>query len=247
MADNVSLSPGSGCGTIATDDDGIAQHQYVQIEFGGDGVFSKVAAGTPLPVGDDGGSLTVDGTVAATQSGTWTVGLSTGVNNIGDVDVLTLPAIPAGTNNIGDVDVLTLPAIPAGNNNIGDVDVVSVPGDPFGANADAASATGSISAKLRFIAATGVPVTNTPGVVQSGTWTVQPGNTANTTPWLVDPRGNVAHDGADSGNPVKVGAKAETSPKGITLVADGDRTDLYADADGIQMVKLATSNADLLS
>jgi hypothetical protein len=30
------------------------------------------------------------------------------------VDVLTLPAIPAGTNNIGDVDVLTLPAVTNG-------------------------------------------------------------------------------------------------------------------------------------
>jgi hypothetical protein len=63
-----------------------------------------------------------------------------------------IPALPAGTNNIGDVDVLTLPALPAGTNNIGDVDVLTVPADPFGANADAASATGSISAKLRAIA-----------------------------------------------------------------------------------------------
>lgn len=31
------------------------------------------AAGTPLPISDGGGSITVDGTVAATQSGTWTV------------------------------------------------------------------------------------------------------------------------------------------------------------------------------
>jgi hypothetical protein len=87
-----------------------------------------------------------------------------GNNNIGDVDVA---SIAAGDNNIGNVDVVTLPAIPAGNNNIGDVDVASiaagdnnignvdvltVPTDPFGANADAASATGSISAKLRGIA-----------------------------------------------------------------------------------------------
>lgn len=41
---------------------------------------------------------------------------------------------------------------PAGTNNIGDVDVLTVPTDPFGANADAASATGSLSAKLRAIA-----------------------------------------------------------------------------------------------
>lgn len=52
-------------------------------------------------------------------------------------------------------------ALPAGTNNIGDVDVLTVPTDPFGANADAASATGSISAKLRFIAATGIPITGT--------------------------------------------------------------------------------------
>jgi len=43
-------------------------------------------------------------------------------------------------------------ALPAGTNNIGDVDVLTVPTDPFGANADAASASGSISAKLRGIA-----------------------------------------------------------------------------------------------
>lgn len=51
-------------------------------------------------------------------------------------------ALPAGANNIGDVDVLTLPALAAGANVVG-------------------------------------------GVTQSGTWTVQPGNTPNTTPWLV--------------------------------------------------------------
>ncbi len=39
------------------------------------------------------------------------------------VDVITLPALPAGDNNIGDVDVAT---IAAGNNNIGDVDVASI-------------------------------------------------------------------------------------------------------------------------
>lgn len=66
-----------------------------------------------ISVDDNGGSLTVDGTVTAN--------LAAGTNNIGDVDVLTLPSIPAGTNNIGDVDVLTLPAIPAGTNSIGRV------------------------------------------------------------------------------------------------------------------------------
>ena len=95
-----------------------------------------------------------------------------------ELQVDVVAALPAGTNaigklaansgvDIGDVDVTS---IAAGDNNIGNVDIVTVPSDPFGANADAASATGSISAKLRFIAATGIPVTGTVAVTQSGTW-----------------------------------------------------------------------------
>lgn len=73
-------------------------------------------------------------------------------------------------------------ALPAGTNNIGDVDVLTVPADPFGANADAASATGSISAKLRFIAATGIPITGTVtvgshAVTNAGTFAVQESGT----------------------------------------------------------------------
>lgn len=72
-------------------------------------------------------------TLAVTQSGTWTVQPGntanttawlfkldqTGTNN--DVDVTSLPALPAGNNNIGDVDVASLPALPTGSNTIGNV------------------------------------------------------------------------------------------------------------------------------
>lgn len=44
----------------------------------------------------------------------------------------------------------------------------TVTADPFGANADAASATGSISAKLKFIAGTGIPITG--NVAVTGTF-----------------------------------------------------------------------------
>jgi hypothetical protein len=44
-----------------------------------------------------------------------------------EVDVTSLPSLPAGTNNIGDVDVVSLPSLPAGSNNIGDVDILSLP------------------------------------------------------------------------------------------------------------------------
>jgi hypothetical protein len=71
-------------------------------------------------------------------------------------------------------------------------------------------------------------------------------------PFRVDSQGGLwlggdIHDAADTGNPTKIGAKAETSPKGITPVADGDRTNLYADSDGLLMVKLNTSFGDLVS
>lgn len=59
----------------------------------------------------------------------------------------------------------------------------TVTADPFGANADAASATGSISAKLRFIASTGIPITGTVtvgshAVTNAGTFATQSAITA---------------------------------------------------------------------
>uniref|UniRef100_A0A6M3K1B8 Uncharacterized protein n=1 Tax=viral metagenome TaxID=1070528 RepID=A0A6M3K1B8_9ZZZZ len=66
MADNITLNAGSGGATLATDDDGTAQHQYVKLEFGADGVFTQVDASNPLPV-DLGANndVTVTGTVTA--------------------------------------------------------------------------------------------------------------------------------------------------------------------------------------
>jgi hypothetical protein len=127
------------------------------------------------------GTVPVSGTVAVASL----PATPAGANAIGTVGVTALPALPAGTNNIGDVDIATMPALPAGTNNIGDVDVLTVPADPFGANADAASATGSISAKLRSIATSlagtiavsiaGTLTVATHAVTQSGNWVIAAG------------------------------------------------------------------------
>ena len=108
-------------------------------------------------------------------------------------------AIPAGTNAIGklaansgvDIGDIDVTSIAAGDNNIGNVDIVTVPTDPFGANGDAASSSGSISAKLRFIAATGIPVTGTVtvgshAVTNAGTFAVQVDGNALTSLQLID-------------------------------------------------------------
>jgi hypothetical protein len=93
-----------------------------------------------IPITDNSGSITVDGTVAATQSGTWNLNNITGTITLptGAATESTLAAkatettlqslngkvtacntnsvtigaqLPSGTNNIGDVDVLSLPSV----------------------------------------------------------------------------------------------------------------------------------------
>lgn len=60
-------------------------------------------------------------------------------------------------------------------------------------------------------------------------------------------QGPLAHDAADSGNPVKIGNKAKSSLLAITLVSANDRTDAYADIDGIPIVKALAPGADFLT
>ena len=144
-----------------------------------------------LSVDDNGGSLTVDGTVTAN--------LAAGTNNIGDVDVLSLPAIPAGTNNIGDVDVLTVNGV---------------------APAFGSGVRGATVQRVTIATDDSVPVTNT------GTFAVQ--LATNT------PVGNIAHDSADSGAPIKFGGRARTTE--IAAVATDDRTDAVFDKVGKQVM-----------
>lgn len=123
--------------------------------------------------------------LGADGAATDAVGNSGTVNDgVQRVVLATDVALPAGTNAIGKL---------AANSgvDIGDVDVTTVPADPFGLNADAASATGSISAKLRFIAATGIPVTGTVtvgshAVTNVGTFPVQVDGNALTALQLID-------------------------------------------------------------
>lgn len=175
------------------------------------------------------GVLKTDGS-ATTQpvSGTVTANLAAGTNNIGDVDVLSVPA-PLSTTGGGTeatalrvtvandstgvlsvddnggsltVDGTVTANLAAGTNNIGDVDVLTVPA-PL-------STTGNGTA------ATALRVT-----------------LASDTTGLLDVEGTVAHDGVDSGNPIKLGARAIAHGTNPTAVAAADRTDLYANRAGV--------------
>lgn len=66
------------------------------------------ASGTVLFSAANPGKVDVQSALPAGTNAIGKLAANSGVD-IGDVDVLSLPALPAGTNNIGDVDVLTMP------------------------------------------------------------------------------------------------------------------------------------------
>jgi hypothetical protein len=121
MADNVAITAGSGT-SIATDEVSGVHYQKVKLAYGaadsatlvdGTNGLPVSVLNTSIPVTDNGGSLTVDGTVAI--SGTVAVTDNSGsltVDNGGTFAVqaaqsgswtVTVNALPAGTNLIGQV------------------------------------------------------------------------------------------------------------------------------------------------
>jgi hypothetical protein len=141
-------------------------------------------------VATDGSATPTKGNLIAGQDGTNAQTIKTDSSGELQVDVLTLPSVTIGA------------ALPAGTNAIGKLaanDGVDI-GDVTITNAS-------------------IPVTDNGGsLTVDGTVTAS--NTA----------GDVAHDSADSGNPVKIGAVAKSADP--TAVANGDRANLYTDLNG---------------
>lgn len=75
------------------------------------------------------------------------------------------------------------------------------------------------------------------GVTQSGTWTVQPGNTANTTPWLV--AGGAASGATKAGNPLQIGGVFNTAQPTVTT---GQAVEAQSTARGAQIVAPGVDN-----
>lgn len=240
MADNVAITAGAGT-TVATDDAGGVHFQRVKLV---DGTLD----GTDAIPGTAANGLDVDVTRLPA--------LVAGSANIGDVDVA---SIAAGDNNIGNVDIVTLPALVAGSANIGDVDVLTVPAplSTTGGGTEATAlrvtiasdSTGLVSVDDNSSSLTVDAPIGTPVNVQIGNATLAAGvidETGASAVAALAVGGGTAHDAVDSGNPIKCGSKCETAPSTVTLVADGDRTEQYADADGLQMVKPYCSYGDVL-
>lgn len=150
------------------------------------------SAGTEILTAAAPGQVTgANGTFPATQSGTWNVTNVSGTVSLptGASTAAKQPAL--GTAGSASTDVLTIQGIasmtkllvtPDANSavNVGQINGVT----PLMGN----GVTGTGSQRVTIASDNTAFSVN---AVQSGTWTVQPGNTANTTPWLM--QGNVSN------------------------------------------------------
>lgn len=163
---------------------------------------------------------TVNISAAQTIATVTTVGAVTAITN----------ALPAGTNAIGKLSANS-------GVDIGDVDITSVvPGV-------AATSLGKAEDAVHVSGDTGVMALSVSNEAQSSF-----GADGDYTPQATDTKGNalvignVAHDGADAGAPVKVGGKA-TNVEPAVVSATGDRANLITDMVG-KLITLPYANPE---
>lgn len=167
------------------------------------------------------------------------------------LSVTVVGALPAGTAAIGklaansgvDIGDVTLTA--NSGVDIGDVDVTSVVPGSGATNLGKAEDAAHVSGDVGVMA---LALRDDTLNVKSGTEDdYEPLHTdANGALWT-HPTDSVAHDAADSGNGIKLAAKAVSSIEGVTVVAANDRTQLHADIDGQLLVKPLTTFGDIVS
>lgn len=244
MADNVDVTPGTGK-TIGTDevvdaDLGTVQIQYVKIMDGTINGTDKAAVGSNGLVVDGSGvtqpisgsvsvsnfpaTQPVSGTVAATQSGTWTVQPGNTANTTAwkvDGSAVTQPVSGPLTNAqlraaVVPVDGSSVTQPVSGPLTDTQLRATPVPVDGSGST-QPISGTVSVS---NFPATQ--PISGTVAATQSGTWTVQPGNTANTTAWKVDGSAVVQ---PVSGTVVATGPLTDTQLRASPVPVSGPLTD----------------------
>lgn len=155
----------------------------------------------------------------------------------GHLKVNLIDALPAGTNAIGKL---------SSNNgvDIGDVSVTDAVINTFPDNEPFNVAQINGVTPLMGNGATGTGALRV-AQVNDGTGVLAGVTTVTTLTTLTG--GGVAHDGADAGNPVKVGAKASSTLSDDTMVANADRTDATSDLDGAILIRDQFPLGDLIS
>jgi hypothetical protein len=204
-----------------------------------------------LPVSDNGGSLTIDGSVSvsnfpATQNVSVTNASIPVTDNGGSLTVdgsVTVSGTVTANAGTGTMNVsvqnASIPVTDDGGSLTidGSVSVSNFPAtQPVSGTVTANAGTGTMNVSVQNAS---IPVTDNGGsltvdgsvsvsnfpATQPVSGTITASNTS----------GDVAHDSPDSGNPVKVGFQAESTSFG-TAVANGDRVNGIADVFGRQLV-----------
>ncbi len=232
--ENVELNEMAGGSKVAVDTftvgaDTVAA-QIVKIGVSADGdVPVQVSSTNPLPITgtvtaqDGGGSLTVDGAVTVTNP--TASNLKAEVTNAGTF--ATQATLAAETTKvIGTVNVSAGQSIGVTSGTAANckVEATVAAGQSIGVTSGTAS---NCKVEATIAASQTLSTVTTVGTVTTLTG------------------GGVAHDGADSGNPIKIGTKCESTPS-AQVVADGDRSDVLSDMDGAVFVRSGCTIGDCL-
>ena len=209
------------------------QTQTTALQLIDDAVLAVDAVGT-------GGKVTLAGAIRDDALSSLTPVEGDAVNLRTDANGA-LWVIPSGTVTISgavtNAGTFAVQAAQSGTWNVGTVTTVSTVTSLTQMNGQAiAMGTGVRSAGTQRVT---IATDDVVPASQSGTWNVATLTTLT--------GGGVAHDGADSGNPHKLGAKAIAALSGATLVAAADRTDLYAGVDGVLITRPHCSLEDVVS
>jgi hypothetical protein len=233
-----------------------------------------VTSMTPLQVGDNSGSLTVDngGTFAVQVDGTALTRLTDIETNtdsnavVGNGAAATAQRVTLANDSTGviaTVGAVTSVTNPVAVTQSGTWDEVGINDSGNSITVDAPVGTPvfvRLSDGSSAIATLPVSLASVPShaVTNAGTFAVQESGGALTALQIMDDwdnaasdgasvSGDVAHDSADAGEPIKVGAKATTALSGLTLVADADRTNLFAGVDGVQIIRQDCNLEDIVT
>lgn len=213
-----------------------------------------------------GGTVSV---VLNAGSGSYPVG---GSGTASSVAVTSLPSLPSGSNIVGKfttdqtthgtTDLVASDTTKVGGTSVATgAGVVGTGTQRVAVGQDTTTIAGSAPGTAGTPSTNVITVQGTASMTpiqssQSGTWTVQPGNTANTTPWLFNlgqwggtnvvnggvvglpaAAGNVASGATDAGNPVKTGGVYNTTQPTVT---NGQRVDTQSTAHGGTIVATGT-------
>jgi hypothetical protein len=236
------VTANAGTGTFTVTDDGsftLAANSGTDI---GDVTINNASGASAVNIQDGGNSITVDGTVSI-DTVTTSIVPGTGAShlgkaedaahNSGDTGVMALAVRQdtdgtlAGTT--GDYAPLQVDANGALKVEIFDGGDSHTVDGTVTANAGTGTFTVTDDGSFTLAANSGVDIgdvtiNNGSG---AGAVNIQDGGNSITVDGAVSAAGDVAHDSADSGNPVKIGAVARTSHP--SAVSDADRVNAYAD------------------